>query len=183
MILPVQVSFRGMDPSPAIEQLVRKHARSLDKFDDRITACRVIVERPHRRHHKGDHIHVRIDVTIPSGEVVVNRDPPEHSASADPAVAVREAFHAARRQIQDVARRRRRTHPNEGKPIATVIDVAPEHGFLLTADGREIYFHKNAVLGDGAWDRLEIGDEVRFVEEAGIEGPQASTVTPLGVRA
>lgn len=179
MISPIDIRFRGMQPSPAIETLVRKHASSLDIFGDRITACHVVVERPHRHHHKGGHVQVRIDLSIPDGQIVVNRDPAEHSGAAEPAVAVREAFHAARRQVQNTINRRFEVHPREEAPTARVIDVAPDHGFLLTSEGREIYFHRNAVLGDGAWDRLDVGDEVRFAEEEGINGPQASTVTPL----
>lgn len=179
MIIPVQITFHGMDPDPKIEDLVRKHSASLDRFDDRITACRVAIERPHRHHHSGGHVHVRIDVIVPGGEIVVNRDPAEHAASVDAGVAVREAFHAARRQLQDLVRRRREVHLHEPPPSGRVVDLAPDHGFLLTSEGREIYFHRNAVLGDLGWSRLEIGDEVRFVEEDGVQGPQASTVAPL----
>jgi cold shock CspA family protein len=50
---------------------------------------------------------------------------------------------------------------------------------LETADRREIYFHRSSVL-DGGFDRLKIGVEVRFAEELGEEGPQASTVQPVG---
>jgi len=57
-----------------------------------------------------------------------------------------------------------------------------DYGFLETPDGREIYFHRNSVLHPG-FDRLEIGTEVRFVEELGQEGPQASTVAIVGTRA
>ncbi len=178
MILPVEVTFRGMQPSPMLEALVRKHAHTLDKFDNRITSCRVVVEQPHQHHRKGRHLSVHIDLTVPGGEIVVNRDPPRHDASIDPHVAVREAFHAARRQLQDSQGRHREAHPHEGPPTARVIDLAPDYGFLSTSDGRELYFHRNSVLGDGAWGRLEIGDEVRFAEEDGIKGPQASTVTP-----
>ena len=52
-------------------------------------------------------------------------------------------------------------------------------GFIETADGREIYFHRNAVL-DGAFDRLSVGSEVRFIEEQGDKGAQASTVRLVG---
>ena len=49
------------------------------------------------------------------------------------------------------------------------------YGFLTSDDGREIYFHKNSVSA-GAFPRLKIGTTVRFAEEAGEKGPQASTV-------
>jgi cold shock CspA family protein len=52
-------------------------------------------------------------------------------------------------------------------------------GFIETADGREVFFHRNSVL-DEAFDRLTVGSEVRFVEEMGEKGPQASTVRLIG---
>jgi cold shock CspA family protein len=59
------------------------------------------------------------------------------------------------------------------------IDVAGEFGFIATADGREIYFHKNSVL-NGGFARLKPGTAVAFAEEDGEKGPQASTVRLLG---
>ena len=52
------------------------------------------------------------------------------------------------------------------------------YGFVLTGDGRQIYFHENAVR-DAGYDELEEGMEVRFVEAGGKDGPQASVVAPL----
>jgi cold shock CspA family protein len=44
-----------------------------------------------------------------------------------------------------------------------------------------VYFHRNSVVDD-AFDRLKVGSEVRLViaESEGVEGAQASTVTPIG---
>jgi cold shock CspA family protein len=53
------------------------------------------------------------------------------------------------------------------------------YGFLETPDGRELYFHEHSVL-DGGFPELEVGSEVRFIEEPGEKGPQATTVTPVG---
>ncbi|HEX6203170.1 MAG TPA: cold shock domain-containing protein, partial [Thermoanaerobaculia bacterium] len=53
------------------------------------------------------------------------------------------------------------------------------YGFIAADDGREIYFHKNAVLPPG-FDEIAVGSRVRFHEEQGNEGPQASTVEILG---
>jgi cold shock CspA family protein len=54
-----------------------------------------------------------------------------------------------------------------------------DYGQLITPDQRLIYFHRNSVV-NGDFDKLEIGAEVRFVEETGEEGPQASTVMIVG---
>lgn len=96
-------------------------------------------------------------------------------------MAIRDAFDAARRKLQDYARRRRGVlKVHEGSPRARVAKLFPEErfGFLETPDGREIYFHENSVL-DFDFKRLKVGTEVHFVEELGEKGPQASTVTPV----
>ena len=75
MNLPLQVTFRGMPRSKAVEAHIREKADKLDVFYKKIMGCRVVVEAPHRRLHKGKHYHVRIDLTVPGGELVVNREP------------------------------------------------------------------------------------------------------------
>jgi len=70
---------------------------------------------------------------------------------------------------------------HEEAPVGVVSSVSldREFGFLRTRDGREVYFHRNSVL-EGGFDSLKVGERVRFVEEPGDRGPQASTVHPLG---
>ena len=67
MQIPLQLSFRGMEPSAAVELKVRERVAKLERFSDRITSCRVVVESPHRRHHQGKLFHVRVDLTVPDG--------------------------------------------------------------------------------------------------------------------
>jgi cold shock CspA family protein/ribosome-associated translation inhibitor RaiA len=181
MELPLQITFRNMSPSDAIETSIKERARKLDSFYDRIMGCRVVVEAPHRRHHKGRLYHVRIDITVPGGELVVNREPSKHAAHGDVYVAIRDAFDAARRKLQDHGRRRRgAVKLHESAAHARISKLFPEqgYGFLETHDGREIYFHRNSLL-ELEFDRLPIGTEVRFTEKQGKEGPQASTVRPI----
>jgi ribosomal subunit interface protein len=182
MQIPMQVSFRGMKPSVAVEDRIRKEVAKLERYSERLTSCRVVVERSQRRHHQGNLFHVRIDLTLPGREVLVKREPAEHHAHEDVYVAIRDAFDAARRRIMDHVRRQRldvKTHAEA--TVGRVVRLLPgqDHGFLEAADGHEVYFHRNSVL-DGGFDALAVGAEVRFVEEAGDKGPQASTVMPLG---
>lgn len=65
-----QVTFHGMQSSPAVETQVRERAEKLARFHERITACHVTIEAPHQRHHKGQLFSVRIDLTVPGGELV-----------------------------------------------------------------------------------------------------------------
>jgi len=104
---PLQINFRDIPHSDAIEARVREKADKLDKFYDRIMTCSVMIEAPHGHHHKGNLYHIRIDLTVPNGEIVINRDPGDHHAHEDVYVAIRDAFDAARRKLQDYARKQR----------------------------------------------------------------------------
>lgn len=177
---PLRISYRGIEPTEAIEAQIRERAAKLERFYDGIVGCHVTVEAPHRRHHKGTLYRVRIDLTVKNGELLVGRDPAQQHSHEDLYVAIRDAFDAARRRLQDHARRQRgQVKRTVQPPRARVVRIFPEegYGFLATPDGREIYFHRNSVLND-RFDRLEVGTEVRFAEEQGEKGPQASTVVP-----
>lgn len=107
MQVPFQLTFRHMDPSPALADRVRELTSKLETFCDRITSCRVVIEAPHHRTH-GDPFAVRIDISVPEREIHVATDrgaKPEH---ADAYVAVRDAFEAARRQLQAYTEDRQR---------------------------------------------------------------------------
>lgn len=187
MKVPVQISFRDFPSSDALSAAVQKRADKLDHLYDKIISCRVVVESPHRSHHKGNIYHVRVDVTVPGEEIVVGRDVAKGGAHKDVYIAVRDAFDAMERQLKGYLRRKRvRVHMKERAiaPHAKVIRLHYEgngdnFGFLRTADGRELYFHRNSVLNE-EFETLKVGDEVRFSEEQGEEGPQASTVERVG---
>jgi cold shock CspA family protein len=170
-----------MPPSAAIETNVREKAAKLDSFYERIMGCRVLIEAPHRHHRKGKLYHVRIDLTLPGGEIVINREPSRRAAHGDVYVAIRDAFAAARRKLQDFVRRQRGSVKIHEAPLARVAKLFREKrfGFLETSDGREVYFHSHSVLAPG-FDQLQIGTEVSFAEEQGVDGPQASTVKFAG---
>jgi ribosome-associated translation inhibitor RaiA/cold shock CspA family protein len=184
MPMPLQITFRHMEPSPALDARIRQRAEELDQFFDRITACRVVVECGNRRHQQGNVFEVRIDLTVPGAEIVVGRDSGANHAHEDAHVAVRDAFDAARRRLEDHARDRRgavKAHavPDHGRIARLLPDR--DCGVIVTAAGDEIYFHRNSVAG-GAFDKLAIGVEVRFVAQPSesAQGDQASTVVPLG---
>jgi cold shock CspA family protein/ribosome-associated translation inhibitor RaiA len=179
----IQISFRGMESSPSVEAQVRRRAEELQQFSDRVSACKVMLEAANRRHRQGTIYHVRVDLAVPGGNVVVNREPGEDHAHEDLHVAVRDAFDAARRRLQDHMRRLDgRTKVHEAPSVGRIARVFAErnYAFLESEDGQEIYVHRNAVVG-GSFDRLKVGDRVRYVAdpEEGEQGPQASTVEPL----
>lgn len=184
MDIPLEISFRNMDRSEAVEARVREKAAKLETYFNHINACRVVIEAPERRHRKGNLFHVRVEVGVPGKDVIVNRHPKDHHAHEDVYVAIRDAFNAARRQLEDYARKHSDRVKEHAVPLhGRVLRLFPYegYGFVAASDGREVYFHKNSVLRD-AFDQLEVGSEVRLVVAEGEspEGPQATTVDPLG---
>jgi cold shock CspA family protein len=182
MRLPLQIAFHNMSHDAEIESAIRANAEWLDTYYDRIMSCRVVVDRPHRHHKDGNLYQVRIDLKVPGRELAVKREPSQHTDYRDLDIMIRDAFDDLRRQLEDHARRQRgEVKSHESQPHARVLRVFPEagYGFLETPDGREIYFHQNSVV-DARFEDLKMGVEVRFVEELGDKGAQASTVAPVG---
>ena len=103
---PIQITFRNMLPSKAVEAKVKQRASKLKRYFENILSCKVTIEAPHKHHHKGSIFQVNIDVTVPGREIVVSREPGLNHAHEDVYVAVRDAFAAARRQLEDYAKSR-----------------------------------------------------------------------------
>ncbi len=179
MPLPLQVTFRDMDPTPALEDFVRTWVAKLERIYDRIERCHVLVERPHQHHRQGKRVHVRITLAVPGPDVVVSHDHSLDGSHEDVYVAIRDAFRAARRRLEDHVRRQRqdvKTHVEPEHGRVTYVDAEGEWGYLVT-DGRQVYFHRNSVLDS---EPLAVGDEVRFDEEPGLKGPQATSIARIG---
>jgi ribosomal subunit interface protein len=178
----LQITFRNMEPSPAVEATIREKVAKLEQFYSHIVSCRVVVELDHRHHHKGNHYRVAVHMKVPEGELVANRTPDQHHSHTDAFVAVRDAFDAIKKQLDGYASKRRGdVKLHEAPPVGRVLrlDRAAGFGFIGTSDGREIYFHRNSVVNVN-FDSIDEGAEVRFAEEMGDEGPQASSVQLVG---
>jgi cold shock CspA family protein len=174
-MLPVHIAVRNVTLAPEMEADIRERAAALLSYCDRVMSCRVTIDAPSRRHHSGVLHKVRVDLTVPGGEIVVRRRPHEELQTA-----VQIAFNAARRRLQDYARRKRgavKAHERQAVAVVTQYYPLAGYGFLTAADGHEVYFDRRSVIG-GDFDRLDFGTEVRFSEERGEKGPQASTVVP-----
>jgi ribosome-associated translation inhibitor RaiA/cold shock CspA family protein len=182
---PLRITFREMPPSAAVERRVRDRASALERLHPKITGCHVVVEAQHRHHRQGHIYHVTVHLVVPEGEIVVTRDPAQHHAHEDVYVAVRDAFDAAARRLQDQLHRLRGAVKQHELPVfGSVERIFPErdYGVIRSAiDGQEIYFHRNSVL-DGNFDSLRVGTEVRYAlhEGEGEQGAQASTVRLIG---
>lgn len=183
MQTPLDISFQNSEPSEAIRSEVERQAKRLEKFHDRITSCNVTVIAPQSRHRKGDLFKIDIRIAMPlQTDIIVTKTHEDAAEHEHFAVAIKDAFSAAQRQIEDAVRKMRgdvKPHEQEDHGHVAKFLAGEDHGFIETADGREIYFHRNSVLDD-AFDRLRVGSEVRFVEEIGDKGAQASTVRLVG---
>ena len=182
MQIPLQITFHDLPPSDAIEAQIRQKVEKLNRFYDRIISCRVVVEAPHRHHHQGNIYHVRIDLSVPQGEVVINRNPSQNHAHEDLYVAIRDAFAAAQRRLKSYAAvQRQKTKVHEIPDHGRVISLLPEegYGFIGTSEGDKVYFHQNSLLNCTLRD-LQVGSEVRLIEQMGDKGLQASSVRLIG---
>ena len=103
----LQITFRDFASSPGLEDNIRQRAQKLERFHEHIVGCHVMVESQHHHHRKGRLFHVRIEVTVPTGEIVVSHDAHDQHAHEDVYVALRDAFDAARRQLDEHAHRLR----------------------------------------------------------------------------
>jgi cold shock CspA family protein len=200
MLMPPQITFRGISHSPELEALVLERVSWLEKFYSGIVSCRVIIDTPHCHRRDGRHVHVTIELTVPNGApIVVNHEPSLHGAVRDAGadeqakeseiasthrymhVAIHDAFDAARRRLQDFARRQRGAVKRHEVPAHGIVSaISPDEGYgVIEADGQQIYFNRASVL-DAAFDGLSVGTAVVFIEEKGDKGPQASTVRVAG---
>lgn len=179
MPFPVEITVRDFERTPAIDDFIARWVAKLEESHPRIERCEVLLERPHQHKHQGQPYHVRVTVAVPGPDVIVSRDPSVTGRHEDVYVALADAFRAARRQLEDQVRKIRhdvKTHVGPAHGRVTYVDAEGAWGYL-EADGRQIYWHRNSVLGETP---LAVGDEVRFHEEPGREGPQASSVTRVG---
>jgi len=186
MRAPLQITFRGVSRSDALERYVRTKAEKLERFSGRIVGCHVMIETPHRHSTRGRQHRVRIDLFLPGGELVVGRAPPaRRTMQRDLYASIDAAFDESKRQVEDHVRThrgdvKRKEDPYQRGRVGKLYTYEG-FGFIATAEEYEVYFHRNSVLHDG-FERLSIGTRVRFVEEDGEKGPQASTVVILHSR-
>jgi ribosome-associated translation inhibitor RaiA/cold shock CspA family protein len=178
-----QLTFRGLDRSPAIEAIIREKIDRLEQFYDRITSCRVTVEKITHRGHKGHLFHVAVELEVPGGVIIANRKPGDMNAHEELNVAVRDSFNAAQRQLEDHVRKTGGVHVKEHpeKRYGKVVRLFPDegYGFAEMADGSEVYFHRDSVVRDD-WEKLDMLSELEFSLMDGEKGPFAVNVSVRG---
>ncbi|MDB4959550.1 MAG: cold-shock protein DNA-binding protein [Myxococcales bacterium] len=168
MEIPPEIEFKGFDASDALTARIQELVARLEHIYDRIIRCQVLIETPHRHHRQGRQFHVRIRLTVPGGEIVTSHDPGADETHEDAYVAVRDAFAAARRQLEDYARKPRSDYKRHRVPrIGTIVflDDSGTWGWLEVENGRRVHFDR-AVVAAGL-EHLAVGEHVRFVEQDG----------------
>jgi len=178
-----KIDFQGVEPSSDRQAKIMRLIERLEERYGRATACRVVVKGPGGRHQTGGLYEINLHLVLPDKrEVAIERTPQLDERFQDFDFALNDTFKRARRRLQDQVRRMRgKVKHHESPPTGVVRRMMAEegYGFIEGPDGREIYFHRNSVEDPG-FDALKPGARVRYREEDGKEGPQASRVTPLG---
>lgn len=180
----LELRLRDVPDRAYVERLVREQLEKLERHCGHIVSCLVAVERPNAHPRSGADFRVRIELRLAGAQpLVVRREQGDGRISDDLGTIIHDAFGAADRHLKELARRQRgevKFHP-EQEVQGVIVDLSDEHGMLLASDGHRVYFHEHSVL-DLPFDELCVGMGVAFREEAGDEGPQASTVRVVDAR-
>ena len=186
MQIPVEIAFHNLPKSDWAEDKIRDHVSRLESIYDRLTTCRVRVDqRADNASHTIPPV-VRIEISLPGHNDIVVAHEPVHLQrkfqAPDLRDAINEAFRIAERQLtqykdqlKDYAAAGGHEAAHEMCGQVAEITPAENYGFLLTASGGLLYFHRNSILS-GDFDRLKVGTDVHYVEEVGDTGPIATKV-------
>jgi ribosome-associated translation inhibitor RaiA len=181
MQVPLEIRYHHLDRSESLDAAIRAHVDRLDKLYDRLVACRVAVECQNHQHHPGNVSEIHIELSLPGHRLVVKEPHKANGASHHPdaRAMLKEAFHAAERQLVDFKRRQRDEAKSFGAAAlhGSVAQLLPDqdHGFILTAGGSLLYFNRACLTGAG-FDTLKIGDNVHYIERDADNGPAAGRV-------
>ena len=183
---PLQITFRGMETSLALEALIRQRVGRLEAFYPRLVGCRVVVEVPHRGAQTAKvPIAVTIEADIPGrGPIIGKGEEARREMKQDHTVALNNAFEAVERQLEKLGDIRSGEVNARGETgqSGMVVRLFPDdgYGFIEIDNAPELYFTRNAVVG-GQFDELQVGMMVHLTRatDEGPMGPQASSVRLL----
>ena len=183
MQIAPEIVYHGVDRSEWVERYIVERMARLDKFAQGITRCHVTLTKEQASHQKGNRYSVLVDVRMPpQHDLAARKEKDIRDMQTQLPALVNLAFAAIERQLKRTASLRRgeqKTHNHEPHGVVEKV-FADGYGFIRTVDdNRQIYFHRNSVL-HGDFERLTVGDEVRFDAEEGDKGPQASSVQLVG---
>jgi ribosome-associated translation inhibitor RaiA len=173
----LNIQFHGMEASQAVEAKAREFAAKLDAMAPDLMACRVRIDLEQKHQHQGRPYGVRLDLTLPGHELVVNK-----VQSEDVYVALRDAFDSMKRQLDEVVRKRRgqeKPHALELRGEVVRLDSEAGTGFIRTPAGDEYYFGRDNLAGT-PFEHVREGSTVEFLPDVGKQGLQAKRVSVRG---
>jgi len=168
MKIPPEITYRGVDKTPAIANLVEEKIAKLERVCDHISSCHIAIEKAHDRPSGGSPYRVRLDITVPPNhELAAESQPGERNQYLEVDAVIRDAFDKAWRQLRDLSKQQQeydKGQVNDGShdTTALVTKLFPDqdYGFLKTLEGEDIYFNRQSVVDE--FERLEIGTGVRY---------------------
>lgn len=169
----VLITIRDIPVSEALDTEIRRRAEKLTRFYKRISSCRVVIEMQQKNKHQGKLYNARIDITVPGKELVVT-----HKVDQDIYVAIRDAFKAVERQLEEYGRKRHgrvKTHEDVLHGHVARLISKEGYGFIDGVDGNEYYFSMTNVSYPN-FAQLMIGDAVEYVAAQMSDGRQAHHV-------
>lgn len=184
MEVPPEMAFRGVEPTDRLKTRILDGIETLEGVYPNLISCRTMVADDTPDQRSGTSYRVRVEVGIPSKTLVVEREYPEPDERPTLDQAITEAFSVARKRLVKAKKLQRgegKTHelPPHARVVRLLIDdTGVRYGFLENREGRQVYFHEEALV-DLEYDDLEVGDEVRYAAAEGDKGLQASTVARL----
>jgi len=170
----LQVTIKDIPRSEAVKSHIKQRALKLDHYCKRIQSCRVVVCLSQKHKHQGKLFRVHIDLHVPGKDLVVN-----HKWNEDLYVAIRDAFNAVKRQLEEYARKRRgnvKNHESVNIGYIERLFFDEGYGFIRSIDGNQYYFSMTNV-SHPSFTQLAIGDMVHFLDFVADDGMQAHRVT------
>jgi ribosomal subunit interface protein len=168
---PVQIVIRDMPKSTALQDHIREKAEKLTNYSNQIHSVRVVIELPQKHKRHGKLFRVSIDLIVSGKQLVVN-----HHINEDVYIAIRDAFKALLRRLEDYASIRRgsvKTHESANFGYVSKVFPQEQYGFIQGVDGNEYYFNTTNVSD---FDKLLVGEMVQFLGAVNTEGMQAHHV-------
>jgi ribosomal subunit interface protein len=174
--MDVEIQTQNVAMQPGWRALIDERlARLVERYPELI---RVHVTLRHGRHHQHGTEEVDIVATCPGATLRAAKQEEE----------MRDAIHAALDALERelAAHHEERRHFGKApgpRTSGTIVRIFTDrgYGFILTDDGEEVYFHRNA-LHELDFGSLPLGLPVEIELERGERGSQASRVFPVGER-
>ena len=171
------ISYRNMDPSPAVTEVIRRRIAVLERMHDRITGCEVTLDAPQKHKAHGRVFRAHLSLHLPGPDFSVTREVAQGSATDDLLLAVNRAFSGAENHLKRQKKKLGAVETKHHAPILhgkiTLIEPELGYGYVKADDGREVYFQRDSFTKE-VWEQLETGKRLRFREQVGEKGPFAT---------